>query len=227
LKLRKGSNKELEMFIKKLAGLTALAGLFFAGSAAAQISGTAHDLEDEIGGLTDICTICHAPHNNNNGAAQMLWNHSAQSTGNYDVYDTVTLDPGANAGQPGPVSLLCLSCHDGTIAVDSYGTVTGSGNIEDLRFTTGQTAFGTSLENDHPIGLTYVAGVANEMNATTEPVTFVAGPAGTVNDLLFSGVVECASCHDVHATQSGGTGGTSLLRVSNTSSELCLDCHDK
>ena len=49
---------------KKLTGLALVAGLFLAGTASAQITSTAHDLRGDITGLTEICVVCHAPHNN-------------------------------------------------------------------------------------------------------------------------------------------------------------------
>lgn len=217
---------------KKLVGLltVTVAGLFLSGVASAQITGTAHDLQTELGN-SDICVVCHAPHNNQNADGELLWNHDpSANVGLFTTYSSVTLDPGASPGQPGPVSLLCLSCHDGSVAVDSFGGTTGTLNIDNIAFTTGQTPFGISLGNDHPIGLTYIEGAANEMNTiATTAVTFGDASAGFVSDLLFGAdVVECASCHDVHATESGGSGGNpSLLRVSNTGSQLCLSCHTK
>ena len=47
---------------------------------------------------------------------------------------------------------------------------------------------------------------------------------GTIEaEMLFGGILECASCHDVHDNQSI----TYMLRVDNTGSNLCLTCHAK
>jgi predicted CXXCH cytochrome family protein len=45
--------------------------------------------------------------------------------------------------------------------------------------------------------------------------------------MLIGGVMECASCHDVHNTFTAAGGG--LLKISQTApaSGLCLACHIK
>ena len=206
---------------RKLAGLTAVAGLFLAGTASAQIANTAHDLRGEITGLTDVCIVCHAAHNNQNAQDDLLWNHDP-TTQTFIPYGSPTLD-GASAG-PGPTSLLCMGCHDGVVALDAYGGVTtpSEGPL------TGGLAFGADLSNDHPVGITYDTVADAELNATTTPVTFGNADTGTVANMLQAGAVECASCHDVHATLSGGAGGNGfLLNVDNTGSNLCFACHNK
>jgi len=214
---------------RKLAGLLTVAatGMFLSNVASAQIDGTAHDLAGVIPGLDEICVVCHAPHNNLNANGDLLWNHTASTNeGAFTVYDSPTLD-GA-AGQPGPTSLLCLGCHDGTVAVDSYGGATGTLNIDNAVFGADTQPFGADLGNDHPVGVTYDPVADTALNATTTPVTFGDTSTGTVANMLQAGGVECASCHDVHATLSGGpTGNLSLLNVDNTNSALCLACHIK
>jgi hypothetical protein len=227
LKLRKGNNKELEMF-RKLAGLTAVAGLFFAGtaySATGDMVGSAHDLQAEIASLDDVCSVCHLPHANTvaNANGGMLWNHTLSTAGPYTAYQSDL----TTGGQPGPVSQLCLSCHDGTVAVDSY--FGGSALIDS--FTNGGPQFGTTLADDHPIGMTYDA-ARPEMADLADPVDWntTVASSGVLQDMVFgaSDLVECASCHDVHNTQSsGGAIGEGLLRVDNTNSALCTTCHLK
>jgi len=58
-----------------------------------------------------VCTFCHTPHRE--GQVQPLW--QAMSRIVYTTYDSSTLK--AEVGQPTGVSRLCLSCHDGTIAL--------------------------------------------------------------------------------------------------------------
>ena len=218
---------------RKLAGLTAVTGLFFAGSAWAGIADSAHDLSTynftSGGSIQEICVICHAPHNNQNADDALLWNRAANTT-NYTAYSSPTLD-GAS-GQPGATSLLCLGCHDGTVAVDSYGA--GGGTQQDFIDGVGNAfgdvaAFSTDLRQDHPVGITYSPGTAPtgedaELHATDNAVTFGVG-SGTVATMLQAGKVECASCHDVHNTVSEGN--PKLLNVTNVGSAICLACHDK
>ena len=209
---------------KKLTGLAAIAGLFFLGTASAQITNTAHDLRGEIAGLTDICIVCHAAHNNQNAQDELLWNHDP-TTQTFIPYSSPTLD-GATAG-PGATSLLCMGCHDGVVALDAYG---GTGTITEGPLT-GNVAFSSDLSDDHPVGVTYDPAADAELQPIDNPVNF--GPAGsttvgTVAQMLQAGAVECASCHDVHATLSGGNGGNgNLLTVNNAGSDLCFACHNK
>ena len=209
---------------RKLAGLTAVAGLFIAGTASAQITNTAHDLRGDITGLTEICVVCHAAHNNQNGANELLWNHDASGVA-FTPYTSPTLN-GASAG-PGPTSLLCMGCHDGVVAIDAYGgSADAGGAITDPALT-----FSANLQQDHPVGVTYDTAADPELNdpAATQPL-FGDGQNRPVTFMLQDGAVECASCHDVHAQLSGGiTAGANpnLLNVTPTGSALCLACHIK
>lgn len=203
---------------KKLTGLAIVAGLFIAGTASAQITSTAHDLRARLG-ITQICVVCHAPHNNQNADGDLLWNHDP-TTQTFNPYTSPTLD-GTSTG-PGATSLLCLGCHDGVVAVDSYGGASGTDVLAP------PFSFSADLSDDHPIGITYDPVADPELNATTTPVTFGNTDTGTVANLLQANAVECASCHDVHATLSGGAGGNiDLLNVTNVGSALCLACHGK
>ena len=56
------------------------------------------------------------------------------------------------------------------------------------------------------------------MNADT-----TAALGGTIaSEMLFGGLVECASCHDPHDNSNAP-----FLVMANTASALCLTCHDK
>ena len=218
---------------RKLAGLTAVAGLFTAGIASADITSSAHDFRTSgmfgTQANPEICVVCHAPHNNDNAAGDLLWNKATNTAGDYTVYDSPTLDKTAQA--PGAVSILCLGCHDGTIAVDAYGaeaTGTGQftiGNVAATQWTVA--AFDQDMSNDHPIGITYDNASDPELNdpSVADALNFGNGATGSINDILFNGVVECGTCHDVHATRSGPN--ASLLVVNNGNSAFCLECHNK
>jgi predicted CXXCH cytochrome family protein len=111
---------------------------------------------------------------------------------------------------------MCLSCHDGVTAIDSYGGTAGTVVM------TGSAALGTDLSDDHPIGIEYPTS-STEYN---EPTTFAPGINGgtgvklvTINGLER---VECTSCHHVH---NNGLGN--FLRVPIQESYLCLQCHIK
>jgi len=107
------------------------------------------------------------------------------------------------------ISHACMSCHDGTVALDSFGGAVGGTTI------TGGANFGTDLSNDHPVAFTYALSSA----ADPEILAVIGNPAVQ----LFGGNLECASCHDPHNTP----GITNMLVMSNAGSAMCLACHDK
>ena len=121
--------------------------------------------------------------------------------------------------QPDASSKLCLSCHDGTIALENYG-----GRTNGTNYVTGSSNLGTALNNDHPISFTYNTALATADGGLHNPSTKNSGLGGTINsDLLYGGKMQCASCHDPH--NKGNF--TSMLRLSNANSALCLTCHNK
>jgi predicted CXXCH cytochrome family protein len=187
----------------------------------AQISGSAHDLSG--GGLSggEICNVCHTPHNADDTVSDApLWDHEVTATASFTLYSSTTLD--ATVGQPSGVSKLCLSCHDGTVAVDAFGGAAGTTLIGAVD--TGSGDFGTDLSNDHPISFTYNTALSGTDGELFDPSVDTTSLGGTIAaDMLFSDNMECASCHDVH----NANGNTALLLIDNASSALCLTCHDK
>ncbi len=193
-----------------------LAVLLLPLTANAQVSGSKHDFTGEGWSGGEICKPCHIPHNaSTTVAGAPLWNH-AVTTATFTVYASPTFD--ATPGQPSGTSLLCLSCHDGTVALDDMlngGAASPSVFINSIG--TGSGDVGTDLSNDHPISFTYDAALVLLDPELADPTI------SPVSDLLFAGQMECASCHDVHRTGSNA----SLLRISNAGSALCLTCHLK
>jgi predicted CXXCH cytochrome family protein len=184
------------------------------------IAGSDHDFSGETwnpGG--EICEVCHTPHNAVTGLTAPLWNHEV-STATYTLY-TSTVSPSfdATASQPDGTSKLCLSCHDGTVAMDNFGGQTGGTD-----FMTGDHLLGTDLSNDHPISFTYDTALATTDGGLFDPATASSGLGSTIaSDLLLANKVQCSSCHDVH----NGSGVAKLLVKSNAGSALCLTCHNK
>jgi hypothetical protein len=186
-----------------------------------RVKDTAHNLNGRNGIVVpngEVCRPCHAPHNTN-VAAGFLWNHQL-SAGNWTLWE------GADAASVmSSSSRLCLSCHDGTVAVDNYGGVT-NGSI----FMDGRDNLGTDLRSSHPIGVEYPTGTRyNQPDATTgqirDPIETPAGQACVLEE----GTVQCASCHYAHGSRMNVStttpGGTMFLRVDNTGSKLCMTCH--
>lgn len=88
----------------------------------------------------EVCVYCHTPHGANTqmGAAP-LWNRT-KPAGPFKLYDKqTTLDRPIT--QPGPNSLTCLSCHDGTTAIDSIINMPGSGGYSGAQETSVNNAF--------------------------------------------------------------------------------------
>ena len=207
--------QHLTQLIGTLAVATALIGLptvAFAG-----IEGSGHDLSLNGWGNGEICEVCHTPHNADTtaGLGAPLWDHEV-TTQTYTLYTSTTLD--GTVGQPTGVSKLCLSCHDGSVAIDSFGGTTGTTFMGTYA---PNANFGTDLSNDHPISIDYnVADIG--LNPITDPSGLPAG--GDIDaDMLFAGNVECASCHDVHRDVEIDN----LLVKDNAASALCLTCHNK
>ena len=175
-------------------------------------------------GEAEICVFCHTPHGANLAAAPgPLWNRSLSSA-TYDTYNSGSLDAtgeGIALDQPGGISKLCLSCHDGTIAIGSVrnrsgsggfqasaiglsgveadGTMPGGPNGENTGFTR---RIGTDLTNDHPISFTYDTALANRDGEMRDPASEAhignRSPGVSPSVPLENGQVQCNSCHDPH-----------------------------
>ena len=185
------------------------------------IVGSAHDFSDDAWNTTgEICIVCHTPHNADMTVANApLWNHEVTAVTNYQLYSSSTFNGTATIGQPDESSKLCLSCHDGTVALENFSGMTTGTN-----YLTGSTLIGTDLGDDHPISFTYDAVLASTDGGLFDPTITPSGLGGTItNTMLYGDKMQCASCHDVH----NGAGVIHLLRKSNSVSALCLTCHNK
>ena len=222
------NNQRVRLFNKTLIAATVCGSLFAGTLSAGSIVGSAHDFSNRgwINPFGEICVFCHTPHNADTTViGAPLWNHEL-TTATYTLYDSPTFDGAATIIQPGGVSILCLSCHDGTVAIDSYGTNPGT------TFISGAALIGTDLSNDHPISFDYTTALALDDGSLHDPmsttVTIGEGDktkVGTIAEvMLFADQLQCASCHDVHNTF---TADDPLLRITNVGSALCLTCHNK
>ena len=81
----------------------------------------------------EVCVYCHTPHGANTTIAAPLWNRTTKTTTyqTYDLLNTASLTQPVT--QPGASSLTCLSCHDGTTAVDAIVNMPGSGRYNIAR----------------------------------------------------------------------------------------------
>ena len=190
-----------------------------------QIAGTAHDFSTESWAPTANrgCGVCHTTHQSINITSAPLWNHETTVVAGYTLYNSPTFDGNSTITDPGASSRLCLSCHDGTVALENFGGVSNGTNFIDPRARIGGVA-GNDLSTDHPISFDYTDALATSDGGLFPPTTTNSGLGSTINnDMLFNSRMECASCHDVH----NRFGVMHLLKMSNANSELCLTCHNK
>lgn len=202
-----------------------------------------------------LCVFCHTPHKGQ--SSLILWNHrlSASNYTWADVAAAGGKTTGGTAYPTNlrtwtGSTAKCLSCHDGTVSVGSLywsdatanpnvamtgSDVTASGQINNPTYLIAGAA-GNDLGGNHPVGVPYPYNrVASTYNAiTTGPDVklneWVAQPTGVKvfgaggGGAPTSGAagIECASCHDPH-----GTPNRFFLRVTTSSSQLCLSCHQK
>jgi predicted CXXCH cytochrome family protein len=153
------------------------------GYAQSVIAGGPHDLSNgsalrntntAIDGQT--CVFCHVPHGGNTSIP--LWNRTPVSGAGYQLYSSTTTSSVATvAGVTYGVSGACMSCHDGSIAVDvllnlngtprptgfitftrqgtAKATYSSSGTGASNVMSSGPPTLGADLRNDHPVAITY------------------------------------------------------------------------
>lgn len=200
----------------------ALVALFATGAGFAQIAGTKHNLSISGPGPIkstseeEICIFCHTPHRARTDTG-VLWNRPDSAVPTYSTYDSSSML--ATVGQPSGASKLCLSCHDGTIALGSIISRTSeipfAGGIRFLPDS--DTKLGTDLSDDHPVSFLY-----DETLATNNGE--LVSPSALTDEIRIDrlGQLQCTSCHDPH----DNTLGKFLLR-SLSFSDLCVTCHQR
>jgi predicted CXXCH cytochrome family protein len=162
---------------------------------------------------SEICIFCHTPHNSN--PAGPLWNKQSQGS-TYVLYSSSTTQ--AAIGQPDGASFLCLSCHDGTIALGNVLSrttpITFAGGVTTMP--AGTSNLTTSLSNDHPVSFIYNSALATADGELNDPATLT-GPVKLENSKL-----QCTSCHDAHQNLF-----SDFLVASTQNSALCVICHNQ
>jgi len=161
-----------------------------------------------------ICVFCHTPHNS--VPSGPLWNRNTPGF-NYTPYRSSTAH--ALPGQPTGASLLCLSCHDGTIALGEVRSeptpIQMQGGVTTMPVGPGR--LGTDLSDDHPISFNYTSALATSNGELADPSTLTAEVR-----LDGSGQLQCTSCHNPHKNDFG-----QFLVKSNIQGALCVTCHKK
>lgn len=184
----------------------------FARQVHAGVAGTAHDLS--VSGPTPLsqtanaCVFCHTPHSA--VTTRALWNRDLP-TATYQLYESSTL--GVDLQQPTGATRLCLSCHDGTLALGAMRMHPEPG----LGPLTGPAVLGTDLSDDHPVSFVY-----DSQTAALEPE--LADPATLTDPVTLDQTeqMQCTTCHDPHEDRY-----PQFLVMENIYSQLCITCHRK
>jgi hypothetical protein len=213
------------------------------------IEGSPHDFSFEYWNIeAGVCSVCHQAHKTDPAQIVPLWAH-ATSAGPFTMYNSPTF-LGYTNRLSGP-SLACLSCHDGSVAINQLISGVMGGDPQYL------TAFnvGPNLHATHPVSFTYDATLATQDGQLENPTTYRIGDPKsmlTVNTapvpptwqgvsltgktvdqvMLFNHKVECISCHDVHKLKGNSPSNRQLLilvgsDVSGRDDLLCRTCHIK
>jgi predicted CXXCH cytochrome family protein len=219
--------------------LWALAAPQPARAVSSSIVGSPHDLSAQspsrirAASENRICIFCHTPHHatmsTNPETDLPLWSRTENAAFDYTPYRSNAI--AASPGQPQGASRLCLSCHDGTIALGSYGypaldrpggfvrETFGGNRLSDYSVQPGKktAVIGKDLSDDHPISMEY----------GLKPLEFV-DPDPLLTRLLSlrNGklYVECTACHSPHDNEYGN------FLVKDTSVQkdaICTMCHNK
>jgi predicted CXXCH cytochrome family protein len=124
----------------------------------------------------EICVFCHTPHGSDISAVVPLWNKKMAKADTYTTYNSLgTSSLDGNTAPVGSVSLACLSCHDGSQAMNVMINQPGSGNyfsggqalgemtgpggaLDGGKMPAGIANLSKDLRNDHPIGIQYGGG---------------------------------------------------------------------
>jgi predicted CXXCH cytochrome family protein len=192
------------------------------------VLGSKHDLSavgpGPIKAATDsrVCIFCHTPHRSTGDTP--LWNHAMSSVTNYTLFSSSTfLASVGQPQQPDGSSRLCLSCHDGTVALGMVNSQSApiqmANGVSTLSTAGSSTSLGTDLSGDHPISFVYSQALVDKLAGTDAALNPPTSLTGKVK-LDHNNKVQCASCHNPHDDQFGD-----FLVVDNTSSALCLNCH--
>ena len=156
------------------------------------------------------CVFCHVPH----GGTSRALGARPEIGNKHRPYESTTAQ--RNPGAPSGATRVCLSCHDGTIAVGQTRTrtiqmngATDNGRIPATR----RSNLGTDLRGTHPVSV------------TGEPGSRVHAPTDRHVRLDAASQVQCTSCHDPHSEFGGTAEGRFLVRPTKAS-QLCTSCHE-
>jgi len=166
------------------------------------------------GQMSAACLYCHVPHSGIGKGP--LWGQTFSSS-TYSTYTSNTEQNSSVQPELGQASSLCLSCHDGTVAVGQvtpYGPYTMTGTMPKM---------GTDLQASHPFSLQLPIKDASNLVASLVATGNTSDPTHSVR--LIGGNIECTSCHDPHNQRVDKQSPNFLVR-DNIKGAVCLACHE-
>lgn len=189
---------------------------------------------------TQICIFCHTPHGGS--LSGPLWNRNDIATAGFNFYSSSTTSATVNAvGAANTESMLCLSCHDGSVSVyemlnySSLGAPVSDNNGDPavmvgyrpgdnpaIGATSDGAIVGGQLGDDHPISFSYDAVLVDYGVALKTGLKPVVGMPAGIRFFGATNRVECSTCHNPHEATL-----PNFLVMSNAGSALCIGCHDK
>jgi predicted CXXCH cytochrome family protein len=167
---------------------------------------------------TRVCIFCHSSHNASSEGP--LWNHETTPR-QFQTYNRSTMV--SNPEAPNGATKLCLSCHDGTVAVGAVRSMRGtiamvnvgpSGEIPTGR----KSNLGTDLSGTHPVSVRFEQRSAIRKQSLRWPPFDAQSQVGVDAE----GYVQCTSCHDPHGSRSTKY----PFWQKESFSEVCTVCHD-
>lgn len=187
------------------------------GASPLGVIGSKHDLSTSGPGpfKSDVeanaCVFCHVPHGGEHADGR-----PAESA---PVIPYASSTSGARTtSRPTGASRICLSCHDGTIALGQTRTrlIQMRANAPGGKLPEGHRAnLGTDLRGTHPVSFVPAPSAASHPPPPNDPVR-----------LDRTSQLQCVACHDPHRERIPETGETQFLVKSMRRAELCLTCHD-
>ncbi|WP_242343968.1 cytochrome c3 family protein [Anaeromyxobacter terrae] len=185
-------------------------------AAPGRVAGSKHDLSVTGPGPikaeqeTRVCIFCHVPHQ---GSREALSSRPDPGAG-HRPYASGTMR--ARPGAPSGASRVCLSCHDGTIAIGrttseliAMNGAAPGGVIPSTR----RSNLGTDLRRTHPISFAPAPAASTHRPAPHDAVR-----------LDRNGELQCTACHDPHAEYGGSAEGKFLVKPT-AGAQLCATCH--
>lgn len=218
------------------------------------IEGSPHDFSQMTWNTRrGVCSACHSAHNSDPGQRIPLWAH-ATSAATFIPYTSPSIN--FTPGMPDGTSLACLSCHDGTVAINQgiNGQIGAT-----LEFIDPGAQIGPDLHTTHPISFDYTPTLATADGGLENPDTYKIGDpksvitvnnapvpltgwtgtslsGKTIKQAMLGGTsgyrMQCSSCHDVHKLVGSAPSSGILVKISgndlnNRGSLICRTCHVK